>query len=69
MYIIKHFFSRECEQSKIITGTNKQHCGTFKKKLYGPFLRIGFNCLKAADSLRGDILLLPTVSLGGRVLI
>ena len=28
-----------------------------KKKLYGPFLWMGFNCLKAVESLRGSSLL------------
>ena len=28
-----------------------------KNKLYGPFLWIGFNCLKATEPLRGDRLL------------
>ena len=28
-------------------------------KLYDPFLWMGFNCLKAAESLRGDSSLLP----------
>ena len=31
-----------------------------KKKLYGPFLWIGFNCLKAIETLRGDSLLFTT---------
>ena len=36
-----------------------------KKKLYGPFLWMGFNCLKATEPLRGGTLLftfkLPSV--------
>ena len=31
-------------------------------KLFGPFLRIGFNCLKAREPLRGDSLLFTTKS-------
>ena len=31
--------------------------GAWYKKLYGPFLWLGFNCLKATDTLRGDYLL------------
>ena len=30
---------------------------SFLKKLYGPFLRMGFNCLKAIEPLRGGSLL------------
>ena len=33
---------------------------TFKKKLYGPFLWIGFCCLKATEPLRGGSLLFTT---------
>ena len=33
-----------------------------KKKLYGPFLWIGLNCLKAIETLRGDSLLFTTKS-------
>ena len=29
-------------------------------KLYGPFLRMGFNCVKIAEPLRGDSLLFTT---------
>ena len=29
----------------------------FKEKLYGPFLWMGFNCLKATEPLRGGTLL------------
>ena len=29
-------------------------------KLYGPFLQMGFNCLKATEPLRGDSLLFTT---------
>ena len=32
----------------------------FKKKLYGPFLWMGFNCLKATEPLRGGTLLFTT---------
>ena len=32
----------------------------FWEKLYGPFLWMGFNFLKAAEPLRGDISILPT---------
>ena len=32
----------------------------FKKKLYGPFLWMGFNCLKATEPLRGVALLFTT---------
>ena len=32
------------------------------KKLYGPFLCTGFNCLKAAEPLLGDSLHLTTKS-------
>ena len=35
-----------------------------KKKLYGLFLWMGFNCLKATQSLQGDSLLFPTGSPG-----
>ena len=35
-----------------------------EKKLYDHFLWIGFNCLKAAESLRGNNLLLITKSAG-----
>ena len=31
-----------------------------KKKLYGPFLWMGFNCLKATEPPRGDSLLFTT---------
>ena len=31
-----------------------------KKKLYGPFLWMGFKCLKAREPLRGDTLLFTT---------
>ena len=31
-----------------------------KKKLYGPFLWMGFNCLKATEPLRGGTLLFTT---------
>ena len=31
-----------------------------KKKLYGPFLWMGFNCLKAAEALPGGGLLFTT---------
>ena len=31
-----------------------------KKELYGPFLWMGFNCLKAAESPRVDCLLFTT---------
>ena len=33
-----------------------------KKKLYGPFLWMGFSCLKASESLQGDSLLFTTRS-------
>ena len=33
---------------------------TLYKKLYGPFLRTGFNCLKATEPLRGSSLLFTT---------
>ena len=33
-----------------------------KKKLYGPFLWIGFNCLKATEPLWGDSLLFTAKS-------
>ena len=34
------------------------YCVNFlKKKPYGPFLWMGFNCLKATEPLRGDNLL------------
>ena len=33
-------------------------------KLYGPFLWLGFNCIKAAEPLRGDSLLVTTYSTG-----
>ena len=33
---------------------------TLSLKLYGPFLWIGFTCLKAAEPIRGDSLLLTT---------
>ena len=36
-----------------------------KKKLYGPFLWMGFKCLKATEPLRGDNLLFTTRCLGG----
>ena len=36
----------------------------FLKKLYGPFLWIWFNCLKAEESLQGVCLLLTTKSPG-----
>ena len=32
----------------------------FKEKLYGPFLWMGFNCLKATEPLRGGTLLFTT---------
>ena len=32
------------------------------KKLNSPFLRMGFNCLKATEQLRGDSLLFTTKS-------
>ena len=35
-----------------------------KNELRRPFLFIGFNCLKAAESLQGDSLLLTTKSRG-----
>ena len=35
-----------------------------KKKLYGPFLWIGFNCLKATEPLRGESLLFTIQSPG-----
>ena len=35
----------------------------FFKKLYGLFLWIGFNCLKATEAPRGDSLLFTTKSL------
>ena len=35
-----------------------------KNELRGPFLWIGFNCLKAAESLQGDSLLSATKSPG-----
>ena len=34
------------------------------EKLFGSFLRIGFNCLKATKPLKGDILLFTTQSPG-----
>ena len=38
------------------------YCVNFfwKKKLYGPFLWMGFNCLKATEPLRGGTLLFTT---------
>ena len=36
----------------------------FKNKLYGPFLWMGFNCLKAAEPLLGDSFLFTTTSPG-----
>ena len=34
---------------------------TYKKlKLYGPFLRMGFKCVKATEPLQGDSLLFTT---------
>ena len=36
-----------------------------KKKLYGPFLWMRFNCLEATEPLRGDSLLFTTKSPGG----
>ena len=35
-----------------------------KNEFHGPFLWIGFNCLKAAESLQGESLLLTTRSRG-----
>ena len=35
-----------------------------KKKLYDPFLWMGFNCLKATEPLRGDNLLFTARSSG-----
>ena len=32
-------------------------CHFFLKKLYGPFLWMGFNCLKGTEPLRGSTLL------------
>ena len=48
---------------------------TFLKKVYGPFLWMGFNCLKATEPLQGDtaiyflplILLISSVSAGWKV--
>ena len=34
------------------------------KKLFGPFLWMGFNCLKTTEPLRGDSLLFNTQSPG-----
>ena len=36
-----------------------------KKKLYGPILWMGFNCIKATEPLLGDSLLFTTKSPGG----
>ena len=36
----------------------------FKKKLYAPFLWMGFNCAKATEPLHGHSLLLTTKSPG-----
>ena len=38
---------------------------SIKKKLYSSFLWVGFNCLKAAEPLRGDSLLFTSKSPGG----
>ena len=42
-------------QSRIIWKESIQEKGTKKKKLYGPFLWMGFNCLKAKATLRRQI--------------
>ena len=36
----------------------------FKKRLFGPFLWMGFNCLKATELLRGNSLLV-TIQFAG----
>ena len=45
-------------------GKTIQKCIFCLKKLYGPFLWIGFNCLKVTEPLQGDILLFTTKNLG-----
>ena len=55
--LIKHIISRHifsCNSSNLLYIIICPTCGEeyFKKKLYGPFLWMGFNCLKATATLR-----------------
>ena len=59
-------------KSDLILCLNKrfaQLCFNNKKKLYGPFLWMGFNCLKATGPLRGDSLLTRSPGVRGSHLI
>ena len=50
------------QTSLLSTQHTQKISAVFLKKLYGPFLWMGFNCLKAIEPLRGDGLLFLTTS-------
>ena len=54
--------SRGCVDFAMVANLNTS--GYSKKKLYGPFLRMRFNCLKATERLPGDSQLFTTRSSG-----
>ena len=49
---VQHCLSQEIKGMEIIG----------KRKLYGPFFWMGFNCLKATEPLQGDSYFLPFIS-------
>ena len=54
---LKKLFGKAITRKKTLPLIENLKTLNFKKKLYGPFSWMGFNCLKAIEPLRGGSLL------------